>query len=140
LLTFCLGIGSLLVACLYVGGTLNYLIAAATASYLVACLHFVRTLSATFVNLMRSRFEVAALAENLKRQKELAEEANQSKSRFLAAASHDLRQPVHSLSLFVGGPGRAAPQRGRPAAGVAPADHGGSAGEHVQRLAEHLQA
>jgi signal transduction histidine kinase len=95
-------IGSLLVACLYVGGTLNYLIAAATASYLVACLHFVRTLSATFVNLMRSRFEVAALAENLKRQKELAEEANQSKSRFLAAASHDLRQPVHSLSLFVG--------------------------------------
>lgn len=95
-------IGSLLIACLYVGGTLNYLIAVATASYIVACLHFVRTLSQTFVNLMRSRFEVAALAEDLQRQKDLAEEANQSKSRFLAAASHDLRQPVHSLSLFAG--------------------------------------
>lgn len=95
-------IGSLLVACLYVGGMLNYLIAAATVSYLLACLHFVRTLSQTFVNLMRSRFEVAALVESLRLQKELAEEANQSKSRFLAAASHDLRQPVHSLSLFAG--------------------------------------
>jgi signal transduction histidine kinase/CheY-like chemotaxis protein len=28
--------------------------------------------------------------------------ANQAKSRFLAAASHDLRQPMHALSLFVG--------------------------------------
>ena len=30
-----------------------------------------------------------------------AEAANQSKSRFRAAASHDLRQPVHALGLFV---------------------------------------
>ena len=29
------------------------------------------------------------------------EEANRSKARFLAAASHDLRQPVHALGLFV---------------------------------------
>jgi signal transduction histidine kinase/ActR/RegA family two-component response regulator len=28
--------------------------------------------------------------------------ANESKTRFLAAASHDLRQPMHALSLFVG--------------------------------------
>ena len=28
--------------------------------------------------------------------------ANQAKSRFLAAASHDLRQPMHALALFVG--------------------------------------
>ncbi len=31
-----------------------------------------------------------------------AEEANHSKSRFLAAASHDLRQPLQALSLFIG--------------------------------------
>lgn len=34
-------------------------------------------------------------------QKRGAEEANQAKSRFLAAASHDLRQPMHALSLLV---------------------------------------
>jgi signal transduction histidine kinase/methylmalonyl-CoA mutase cobalamin-binding subunit len=28
--------------------------------------------------------------------------ANEDKTRFLAAASHDLRQPIHALSLFVG--------------------------------------
>lgn len=30
------------------------------------------------------------------------DEANQAKSRLLAAASHDLRQPMHALALFVG--------------------------------------
>ncbi len=35
------------------------------------------------------------------RTRELAD-ANEAKSRFLAAASHDLRQPVHALGLFAG--------------------------------------
>lgn len=30
-----------------------------------------------------------------------AEEANKTKSRFLSAVSHDLRQPIHALSLFI---------------------------------------
>lgn len=33
--------------------------------------------------------------------KRVAEEANAAKSKFLAAASHDLRQPVHALGLFL---------------------------------------
>ena len=33
---------------------------------------------------------------------EVAETANRAKSQFLAAASHDLRQPVHAVGLFVG--------------------------------------
>jgi CheY-like chemotaxis protein/anti-sigma regulatory factor (Ser/Thr protein kinase) len=35
-------------------------------------------------------------------EKDRAVNLSQSRSRFLAAASHDLRQPVHALSLFVG--------------------------------------
>lgn len=36
----------------------------------------------------------------LRQKKEEAERTNLAKSRFLAAASHDLRQPLHALSLF----------------------------------------
>lgn len=39
--------------------------------------------------------------EALHRAKKEAEQANKSKSRFLAAASHDLRQPMQSLLLFL---------------------------------------
>jgi CheY-like chemotaxis protein len=42
------------------------------------------------------------MAQDLRRQKEIAEQANLAKSTFLAAASHDLRQPIHALGLFVG--------------------------------------
>jgi two-component system, sensor histidine kinase len=48
------------------------------------------------------RFERERLVEDLRRQIERAEEANAAKSRFLASASHDLRQPLHALSMFVG--------------------------------------
>lgn len=37
----------------------------------------------------------------LQAKKDLAESANEAKSRFLSAASHDLRQPAHALGLFM---------------------------------------
>lgn len=40
-------------------------------------------------------------AEKLEQAKERAEEDVVAKSRFLAAASHDLRQPAHALGMFV---------------------------------------
>ena len=55
----------------------------------------------------RMRFENAELLEQLKIEKAAADEArtraeqaNLAKSQFLAAASHDLRQPLYALSLF----------------------------------------
>jgi signal transduction histidine kinase/ActR/RegA family two-component response regulator len=38
--------------------------------------------------------------ERLRQALEVAEHANRAKTRFLASASHDLRQPMHTLSLF----------------------------------------
>lgn len=44
---------------------------------------------------------VALVTEALRIKKEEAEAATLAKSRFLSAASHDLRQPTHALGLFV---------------------------------------
>lgn len=41
------------------------------------------------------------LLERVEREKEVAEAANASKTRFLAAASHDLRQPLHTIGLLI---------------------------------------
>jgi signal transduction histidine kinase len=50
---------------------------------------------------IRLEFANRQLVENLTAEKERAERADAVKSRFLAAASHDLRQPLHALGLFV---------------------------------------
>lgn len=58
---------------------------------------------------MRMRDENAALLARLEQERsvvqaalEEARLANAAKSRFLAAASHDLRQPLHALTMFLG--------------------------------------
>lgn len=60
-----------------------------------------RAMHRTAIDAINLRFENLELIEQLQEQKLAAEEANVAKSKFLAAASHDLRQPLHALSLFV---------------------------------------
>lgn len=48
------------------------------------------------------RFENAQLLGQLRAQTQLADQANEAKSRLLAAASHDLMQPVRATGLFLG--------------------------------------
>lgn len=52
---------------------------------------------------LRLRFANSALIESLQEQTIQSERANRDKTRFLAAASHDLRQPVQALQLFIAG-------------------------------------
>jgi two-component system, sensor histidine kinase len=48
---------------------------------------------------MEARVHIAT--SELEQRKREAEQASLAKSRFLAAASHDLRQPMHAISLYV---------------------------------------
>jgi signal transduction histidine kinase/CheY-like chemotaxis protein len=73
--------------------TLTFLVAAPTLAVVVG---------RQFVAGLELRFENMRLIEDLRRQRERADEANRAKSRFLAAASHDLRQPAHALGLLAG--------------------------------------
>ena len=45
--------------------------------------------------------KIEEATQELRSRKDEAEHANLAKSRFLAAASHDLRQPMHALGLFI---------------------------------------
>lgn len=70
--------------------------------FLVAMLGFSFLVNKNIIDSIRLRFLNVDLLEDLKIQKELAEKANIDKSRFLAATSHDLRQPLHALDLYLG--------------------------------------
>jgi two-component system, sensor histidine kinase len=63
--------------------------------------HLSVLLERTMIESIRIRFENQALIEQLSVQKREAEKANIAKSKFLAAASHDLRQPLHALGLYL---------------------------------------
>jgi signal transduction histidine kinase/CheY-like chemotaxis protein len=69
--------------------------------YAVTAMMFARILSRSLNYAIILKYQNAALAEALGKKSQLAEQANVAKSRFLAAASHDLRQPVHALGLFL---------------------------------------
>ena len=83
-------------------------IAAATVLFMVYSIFGVRELQRGYDNSIAQGFENLDLAQKLAIEKALAEsgqrqaeEANAAKSRFFAAANHDLRQPLHALTLGV---------------------------------------
>ena len=82
-------------------GTTYLLLGILSLVYLTVHLVFSRNTERALVESIRLRFEKLLLVEQLTVQKERAEAANVAKSKFLAAASHDLRQPMHALGLFI---------------------------------------
>jgi two-component system, sensor histidine kinase len=62
---------------------------------------FARRIALAIEEALRLRFENDALVVEVSRARDTAEAASQAKTRFLATASHDLRQPIHAMSMFV---------------------------------------
>jgi signal transduction histidine kinase/CheY-like chemotaxis protein len=84
-------------------------IAVSIAAVLFLLISFARENARQFADTIKIRAENIALVEQLAHEKGVveealgtAQEAYRDKSRFLAAASHDLRQPLHAMGLFLG--------------------------------------
>lgn len=96
------------------GDPANFVLAFIAAVTAVAILSFGRNYNRALIESLRNRFENEALARALAHQNDElerarvaadaarteAEIANRSKTQFFAAASHDLRQPLHAMGLF----------------------------------------
>lgn len=81
--------------------TAHLALGVATLVYALALCYFGRNFSRALVDSLALRYENVDLVTELRHRTRLADEANAAKSRFVAMASHDLRQPVHALALFV---------------------------------------
>ena len=81
---------------------LHLLAVTMTVAFVISVTVATQRATAQINDVLRLRFDNEALANDLGVQMRLAESASLAKSRFLAAASHDLRQPIHAVGMFLG--------------------------------------
>lgn len=85
----------------YEGGSFYNTVGVMVVFYFAVSLLLSRNSAKLFREARELNFKNMALMDELVVQKDTAEQATQSKDRFLAAASHDLRQPLHSSGLLL---------------------------------------
>jgi len=95
-------VSAVAVAALREGGPVFVAVAGIAAIYGLVTWRYACSLNRTLLDAMRGRHELSALAARLEQEVQRVAQAQRARSRLLAAASHDLRQPVHALSLTLG--------------------------------------
>jgi signal transduction histidine kinase/CheY-like chemotaxis protein len=116
----------LIISLAWYGGALNWFLAGFAFVNLVLTLSEGVKQNKRLTASLILQFENEALAARLREQIAATERASAEKTRFLAAASHDLRQPMHAIALFGAALGNAL--RRRPEA------------RHVERLMRAVDA
>lgn len=86
---------------LYEGGLFYIVLAAMICFYYAINTILARSSERLFKSARALNFKNLKLMKELEIKKEAAESATRSKDRFLAAASHDLRQPLHASGLLL---------------------------------------
>jgi len=77
-----------------------YIVAAATFLFLLFLAWMAHQIHHMMYQVYQARFQNERLAQSLNEEKERVERASRAKTSFLAAASHDLRQPLQAQRLF----------------------------------------
>ncbi|MET0311668.1 MAG: HAMP domain-containing sensor histidine kinase [Burkholderiaceae bacterium] len=90
------------VNCFVEGGPTFGTLGALTAFFLVFAESFARSVSRSVTESLELREQNLDLVAELRTAKERAEAADAAKSKLLAVASHDLRQPLHAAGLLSG--------------------------------------
>jgi two-component system, sensor histidine kinase len=78
----------------------SFLLAALAAGFFLVLERMTMAQNDSLALLLAVRFHNEDLVQRLRSQIEVAARANQEKTRFLASAAHDLRQPLHALGMF----------------------------------------
>lgn len=90
-----------LLSFLLLEGTIYTVLAAYAVIYSVVMTAFGRVANKNYVKAKRSAYDNIELLNRVTQEKKVATEAIDQKNQFLAATSHDLRQPLHALGLYI---------------------------------------
>lgn len=82
------------------GTTLHTIYGVGSILYMLSIDRFVVVLNGSILEAYHMRFANQDLVEQLAEQNDVVKQASAAKSKFLASASHDLRQPLHAMELF----------------------------------------